>query len=240
MGGETLLTRRFHDFVDYMIDQGRFDLNFSFVTNGTTFDPELLEKLKKFKRVGIEVSIETITPHNSYVRQGTDTEQVLYNIDQYLTHCNNSNITVTVRPAISALTIGYYHTLLEYCAHRQLLVKSLVVTDPVFLSVEVLPREVRQNYLPVYRKLYQDLALDAVNADIDFNDSNPHRHLLVIKKQIQQCISLLENTQDLSSHLSNMVAHCTKWDQMYQYNARDLYPELKEVFAKHGYQNVPN
>ena len=37
MGGETLITRRFEDFVDYMIEHGRTDLHFSFVTNGTTF-----------------------------------------------------------------------------------------------------------------------------------------------------------------------------------------------------------
>ena len=35
MGGETLITKRFEDFVDYMIARGRTDLHFSFVTNGT-------------------------------------------------------------------------------------------------------------------------------------------------------------------------------------------------------------
>jgi sulfatase maturation enzyme AslB (radical SAM superfamily) len=60
-----------------MIARGRTDLNFSFVTNGTVFNENLLNKLKQFNRVGIEVSIETVTEHNAYQRQGTDTALVL-------------------------------------------------------------------------------------------------------------------------------------------------------------------
>jgi sulfatase maturation enzyme AslB (radical SAM superfamily) len=74
MGGETLLTDKMDDLVDFMIEHQRFDLNFSFVTNGTTFNESLINKLKKFKRVGIEVSIETITEHKAYQRQGTNTD----------------------------------------------------------------------------------------------------------------------------------------------------------------------
>ena len=74
MGGETLLTKRFEDLVDFLTLHKRFDVSFSFVTNGTTYNQNLIDKLKKFTRVGIEVSIETITLHNNYIRQGTDTE----------------------------------------------------------------------------------------------------------------------------------------------------------------------
>ena len=48
MGGETLLTKRFEDLVDFFILHGRFDLCFSFVTNGTTYNQQLINKLKRF------------------------------------------------------------------------------------------------------------------------------------------------------------------------------------------------
>ena len=95
------------------------DLNLSFVTNGTVFKPELMRKLALFQRVGIEVSIETVDEHNAYQRQGTDTQQVLKNIDRYKIFCNNHNITLTVRPAVSLLTIGYFPKLLQYLNHYQ-------------------------------------------------------------------------------------------------------------------------
>ena len=46
MGGETLLTDRLEDLVDTMIEHKRFEICFSFVTNGTVFRLELLNKLK--------------------------------------------------------------------------------------------------------------------------------------------------------------------------------------------------
>ena len=142
MGGETLLTDRFEDLVDTMIAAGRFDICFSFVTNGTVYRPSLINKLSKFRRVGIEVSIETVDDHNAYQRQGTDTKKVLSNIEKFLSHCNNDSITVTLRPAVSALTIGYFPDLLKYALGKKLVIKSLLVQHPKFLSAEILPDKV--------------------------------------------------------------------------------------------------
>lgn len=235
MGGETLITTRFEDFVDFMIQRRRFNLNFSFVTNGTTFNKRLLEKLKLFQRVGIEVSIETVTEHNSYVRQGTDTAKVLENINNYLDHCNGSNITVTVRPTISALTIGRYYTLLQFCLEKNLLNQSSVVTWPEHLAVAVLPASIRQSYIAEYKKLLDKYKLHDLDNSMDFNDSNPHQVKRSIKTQIEQCINLLNSTDDHSGQLKTLVDQCHRWDQVYNYNAIELYPELAEIFVEHGY-----
>jgi organic radical activating enzyme len=235
MGGETLLTKRFEDFVDHMIAHDRLDVCFSFVTNGTTFQPRLMNKLKLFRRVGIEVSIETVDAHNVYQRQGTDMDQVLANLDQYRALCDGSNITLTVRPAISALTIGYFPGLLEYCLDRNLMVKSLLVDSPQFLNAAILPVKVKQQYLGHYQKLIDHLS--DIQVPIDYNTSDPNNHVLIIKEQAQMCMNILsqpapDNAEDL---LQLLVEHCSKWDQIYGYDARLLYPELSEVWSQHGY-----
>jgi hypothetical protein len=237
MGGETLITSRFEDFVDYMIAHDRTDLNFSFVTNGTTFNERLLEKLKLFGRVGIEVSIETVTQHNSYVRQGTDTNLVLQNMDRYLAHCDNNNITLTIRPAVSALTIGHYHSLLRYCLERNLVVKGLWVDRPDFLDAQILPLSVKQQYIKSYEKLLQEYDLESLDYQSDFNESDPHQSRRIIANQISQCVHML-NTPTLDDHdhlLKQMVDWCQKWDQVYGYNARDLYPEFSNILDLYGY-----
>jgi sulfatase maturation enzyme AslB (radical SAM superfamily) len=235
MGGETLLTRRLENLVDHMIAHDRLDLCFSFVTNGTVFRPELMDKLKRFRRVGIEVSIETVDLHNSYLRQGTDTEQVLDNISKYQAWCNDSNITITVRPAVSALTIGYFPGLLQYCLDKNLMIKSMLVITPDFLNAVILPNSVKQQYL----KHYQDLIdrLSHVQVPIDYNASDPHNYMQITKEQAQLCMNILtapepENADELRKL---MVEHCKKWDQIYGYNARELYPELTEVWDQYGY-----
>lgn len=235
MGGETLITPRFVEFVDYMIQQQRFDLNFSFVTNGTRFDLELMEKLSKFNRVGIEVSIETTTAHNAYQRQGTDTDQVLKHLSQYQAMCTD-NITITVRPAISILTIGYYPSLLEFCLEQHLLIKSLMVIDPVFLDARLLPTEVKQLYRQQYTDLLHKYELSH-SIDHDYNGSNPHQADTVIKNQIVQCLNLLDTPEqpDQDFRLSQLITHCQQWDRVHGLDARLLYPEFKSILDKYGY-----
>lgn len=237
MGGETLLTKRFHDFLNFMIENKKFDLNFSFVTNGTIFDLELIKKLKLFQRVGIEVSIETLTPHNEYVRQGTNTKEVLTNIEKYRAHCDNDRISVTIRPAPSALTIGNYDTLIEYCLDQKICIKSNVVHRPTFLRVAVLPMDVRKEYLKKYHAILKKYNLEELDVEFDFNESDPNQYKKIIKLAITQAISLLNSPphNNDNEELIKMVVHCKRWDKIYGYNATELFPELKDIFFKNGY-----
>jgi hypothetical protein len=194
-----------------------------------------MTKLKKFSRVGIEVSIETNTPHNSYVRQGTDTSQVLKNIAWYQSHANNTTISVTLRPAISMLTIGYYSSLLEYAWHNQLIIKSLLVTDPDFLNVSNLPADVKQHYSRTFDKIISKLS--HITAGADYNASDPNNYQTVIQQQAHMCKQLL-NTPVHSNSLYNhqlLVEHCQQWDKVYGHNATVLYPELQDIWTQYDY-----
>lgn len=235
MGGETLLTNRFENLVDFMIEHKRFDLCFSFVTNGTTFNPTLLDKLTQFRRVGLEISIETVDEHNSYQRQGTDTNKVLSNISKYQTWCNGSSITLAIRPAPSALTIGYYVGLLQYALDNQFVVKSNLCYEPRFLNAEILPDKTKL----LYRKYYQEFLdkLDNITTDTDYNASDLNNYQLIIKEQAEMCLSILETPApaDQDIELKKLVEHCRKWDNVYGYNARKLYPELTETLDYYDY-----
>lgn len=237
MGGETLITKKFEEFLDFMIERQRFDLNFSFVSNGTIFNEKLLHKLMKFNRVGIEISIETATVHNSYQRQGTDTAQVLEHIQRYLRFCDGNRITLALRPALSLLTIGYYQSLLEFAWNNQIVIKSLLVTDPDYLDVVYLPQEIKQSYLKKYHDLMEKWNLQTVDCENDYNESDPTQFKKIIKNQVLQCIRTLESaTPDCADQQhERLVYWCKKWDRIYQYNALELYPELQSLFLAHGY-----
>jgi hypothetical protein len=237
MGGETILTKRFHDFLNFMIENKKFDLNFSFVTNGTIFDFELIKKLKKFQRVGIEVSIETITGHNAYSRQGTKTQEVLENIEKYNSECDNNKMSLTMRSAVSALTIGHYHTLLEYCLENKFNIKPLIVTKPSFLQVCNLPINIREQYLEKYNKLLEKFQLNELDVNYDFNESDPSQYKKIIKLAIVQAIGLLtaKLPNNHKDELRKMVEHCVKWDKEYDYDAITLFPELTDIFVENGY-----
>jgi len=236
MGGETLLTPRFEDLIDFMIEHQRFELCFSFVTNGTSFRPDIVKKLKQFRRVGIEVSIETVDAHNAYQRQGTDTESVLKNIDRYLTLCNGSSVTVALRPAPSLLSIGYYPGLLKYALDRQLIVKSNLCYDPRFLSAEILPEPIKKQYQTRYLDLLSQLTDTGVGSD--YNASDPNNYKSVIKEHAEMCLRILQTPTpaDSEQQLQALVQHCKRWDQVYGYDAGKLYPEFHEILERYGYK----
>jgi sulfatase maturation enzyme AslB (radical SAM superfamily) len=235
MGGETLLTPRLEDLVDFMTEHKRFDQCFSFVSNGTVYKPELMSKLSRFKRVGIEISIESLGPQNAYIRQGTNTAQVLKNIELYKSWCNESSITVTIRTAPSPLSIGTYTDLLRYCLQNKFIVKSNMVAIPQYLDIVVLPTHIKTAYLPAFDQLLNELA--TVNTAADYNASDPNNVLQVIKDQVTQCRTALLTPQPSNADqlLDQLVQHCKKWDQVYKLDARIIYPELAEVWDKYGY-----
>jgi hypothetical protein len=235
MGGETLLTPRFEDLVDFMIEHKRFDQCFSFVSNGTVYKPELMAKLSKFKRVGIEISIESLGPQNAYVRQGTDTDKVLKNIELYKSWCNESSITVAIRTAPNLLSIGTYVDLLRYSLQNKFIVKSNLVYRPQYLDIIVLPSHIKAAYLPAFDQLLEELA--TVDTTADYNASDPNNVLPVIKEQAIQCRAALLTPQpsDAGQLLDQLVQQCKKWDQVYKLDAREIYPELAEIWDRHGY-----
>lgn len=235
MGGETLLTNKFENLVDALTAAKRFEVCFSFVTNGTVFNSRLIEKLCRFKRVGIEVSIETVDEHNAYQRQGTDTALVLKNIERYLGYCNNTSITVALRPAPSLLTVGYYSGLLRYALEKKLIVKSNLCFDPEFLNPIALPVKVKKQYVQFYDQLLTELG--ALEVGKDFNASDPNNYQLVVKEQALMIKDILESPAPVNVDIltKQLVDHCRKWDQIYGYDAKALYPELESIWAQHGY-----
>jgi hypothetical protein len=235
MGGETLLTDRLEDLADWLIAHKRFDVCISFVTNGSKFKPELIKKLTKFPRVGIEISIENLDVRNDYIRQGFSTQQILKNISQYQELCNGSSVSLALRPAPSLLSVGGFEKLLRYALHNQFVVKSGFVSEPKFLDIKILPEHIKKFYLSRFQTFLDEL--NDVDADVDYNASDPNNLKLIIKEQVIQCISTLtaETPPDSDDLLRQMVDHCKKWDNVYQHNARVLYPEFEEIWNKYGY-----
>jgi hypothetical protein len=192
-----------------------------------------MDKLSQFSRVGIEVSIETTTPHNDYVRQGTDTALIIKNIQKYQKICNDK-VSVTLRPAISALTIGYYYSLLEYCLENKLIIKSLLVTAPAYLNANVLPEAIKMQYMIKYQDMLNKMP---DNNNKNYNESDPNNYVILIRAQVQQAINILKQPppNDQKELLNSMVKMCRQWDNEFGFNAIDLYPELTEVFVQNGY-----
>jgi hypothetical protein len=232
MGGETLIQPRFEECIDYLIANNRTDICMSFVSNGTVYKESIVKKLRLFPRAGIEVSIESTGPTNGYTRQGTNTDEVLANIDRYLT----DGCDVTLRPAPSLLTAREYWQVIQLALDKKLIIKSNICTDPEFLNINVLPLCIRQDYIANYKQLLTEYKLDD-NLALDYNESDPNNYRQVAKNQIVQLITMLNQPVPDNQRvlLTQLLQHITNWDRVYEYNAIEVYPELAELLIGHGY-----
>jgi hypothetical protein len=128
--------------------------------------------------------------------------------------------------------VGYYYTLLEYCLENKLLIKSLLVNRPNHLAINVLPKEIKEQYKAPYKELLAKL-ID-IDITVDYNESNHINYQHSVKLQVEQILNLLDQPT-IEGRLKDLVYECRRWDQEFGYNAIDLYPELTEIFVQHGY-----
>ena len=98
----------------------------------------------------------------------------------------------------------------------------------------VIPKNIRDSY----RKPYLDLLCNYNLTDTissDYNESDPNEYRRIIQAQIEQMLKLLADQDHPEKDLADLVAHCRRWDQVYGYNATELYPELADMFKNYGY-----
>jgi hypothetical protein len=133
------------------------------------------------------------------------------------------------------LTIGYYTQVLQYALDKNLIVKSNLCSDPRFLSAEILPTQIKLQYQQPYLALLDQLA--KIKVDSDYNASDPNNYQRSVKEQAEMCLSMLQTTtpDDSEHELEAMVRHCERWDRVYGYDARLLYPEFEQILERYGY-----
>lgn len=193
IGGETLLNPKFELLIDKLILNNKTDIYIGFTTNGTIFNKKLLEKLNRFRHVDIGISVECMAPLNDYIRQGSDTQVVLDNIEQYLEYRKENQVYVTARPVPSALSVHSLDDLYRWCADKKLDVMTNILTRPTFLQIRHLPPDVKKRLLDQYAHWQH-----SDPAPINSNPRDPHWFKQHIDNEIMAIIHSLRQPNDPS------------------------------------------
>lgn len=142
-GGEPLLQKRVLEFIDRCVQENHVNFHFTTVTNGTVYDADLVDKLKKFKSVQIEISVENLKKSNDYVRYPSKNTEVLENIKNFLQH-RDEKFDVVVRTVPQLLTVLDYDSLMEKCLELGVVIDSNILHHPNFFCVSVLPDHLKK------------------------------------------------------------------------------------------------
>lgn len=236
MGGEPMLSKRFEQFVDTMLEHNP-NLSVSFVSNGTILKQSVIDKLKKFRSCDIEISLESIHSNNHYIRQGSDTEQVLSNIKN-LAQQQTDSFHIVLRSVPQLLNINNYNEYIMWAYTQGLPIQGIPLIVPNYLSIVVLPKNIKDRLIIKYQQLAdffkQQLANKPTSIVVGRNAGNLEQLFLKESESMIRILNLPEPT-NIESLRQELITWLMRWDREYKLDARIVYPEYAEFLEKYEY-----
>jgi organic radical activating enzyme len=235
IGGEPTINKRFRQLIDLFVDNNRTDFSFSFTTNCMHRFDDLWDKLARFKRVEIGMSVETINQSNNYVRYGSNIDTILDNIEHFK-NTAPSNVAFVIRTVPTLLTINYYLQLIDWCLDNDFLLNSYFATDPAWQQIQLLPDYLKIKLQAEFQQQlerYQALSQTQIKALTNFRNQAYVLDNLI--KELQACIASLSLGNIDIDLVIESVLKFKQLDTMRQVSVVDHFPMLKEWFSIHGY-----
>lgn len=236
MGGEPLVNKRFFQFIDWLITNNYQHLSFSFVSNGVFVNQEIIQKLKYFSSVDIEISLESIKNNNHYIRQGSNTEVVIENIQRLCAH-RTSTFNVVLRSVPQLLSVNTYYDYIMFAFTNRLSIQSIPLNNPSYLAIPVLPKAFRNALIPEYEKVKHKILNSSKQFATMTTGRDTSRLEIQLARECDSVIGLLLQPEpyDVDQLRHELVQWMSKWDKVYGLNACEFYPEWIKFFMDHGY-----
>lgn len=241
IGGEPLLSKRFVQLVDHLLATNRTEISLSFTTNGTLYNQDLIDKLKKFRSVDVEVSIEAFNAQQNYIRQGQGDKclPVVTETLNMILRQRTESFSLVLRSVPQLLNVSSYHTYIKWAWDNNVSIQSNLLQQPYYLKITVLPYELRQTLIHNFQQVKEeientkttDFATMAVGRDVsrlDLQLINECNTIINILKEPEPA-----NVKELQTQLAEWLM---RWDKEYKLNAYDVYPEFKEFLNEIQYR----
>ena len=186
LGGEPLLNSKLIDRLTKIPDQHKRQLNLTFITNGSVDLVNISRQLIGFKSVYYVASLEATGPLQDYVRRGSDWALIEQNIDNFLLYAKTAsdNFVVECHSTIQALSISGYADLKKWCQLRDIRSAIFVLEDPGYLSLSVLPEQMRLDTIAEIERLDLDntvAALLLILKETVYNTDSAEKFIRFIK-----------------------------------------------------------
>lgn len=153
-GGEPLIMPEVETLLQDLIDKNKTDIVISIITNCTSAPHSIIEKLKKFKRIYINASIDATGQYLEFQRAPAKWDAVRRTFDRF----QSAGFNMEISPSISMLVLEDIPNLLDFGLSRNTVVSFNVVDYPNYLRYQYVPLENREHirdYLKTYTP-YED------------------------------------------------------------------------------------
>lgn len=220
-GGELFVQPEFYQLIDFLLLHNRTNLKIIITTNGTVANDEILLKLQKFQSCFIDISAETLTNTNDYIRVGSDVQSIAANLRKFIKFSTNK-LQFGVHLTPQAYSVETLDTLLDFCIKHNLETVANQVHPQKYLQIMVLPTEIKTQTYNRLKEKYSNLS--------QYNPSIAH----AIEKIFHWlCTPDSANIEQLRKQF---VRHTQEHDKMLGTNFSKTYPHLVNFFKDYGYE----
>jgi len=214
-GGEPMIMKDHYEILCELTNLGLSkNIALRYNTNLTVLDykdRDIVSLWKNFKKVGIAISIDAVSPALDYIRSGCRWENIEQNIKKLLVaREKNSNIDFTFAPTVSMLNIWYLPELFQYALDRNIKVDLNILTGPDYLSLDAVPVKLQSlardkvkqihHYIPDW--IYQSMLRMLVRDDNEYLFLHAVRHILLLDKIRKENLFDLLPYKDLATELT--------------------------------------
>jgi hypothetical protein len=210
-GGEPFYDKSILSFLDMLKLSGRSnDIELDITTNLTLIKKRTLEFLiKNFKKLQIKGSIDGLGVANDYLRYPSDWQNIEHSVDLIL---SMPEIEFCITTALSNLSLLKFHELVAWGIEKNIRNHYIsTVYQPLILSVQRLPLNIKKSLLPVYENLKNSV------------DNTYYDRTAVT---IDRCISVCQDTTDYN--MKKLIQYLKKHDNLRNTNFLLPFPELRE------------
>ena len=186
-GGEPLLIKKYYDLMDHLIENKKIqDILLMIYTNCSVYNPKFVEKMLKFKRVGLNLSIDAVGKVAEYQRHGTIWPVVKENIFKFI---ELPTVFATIHSTITAYTI------LDFSNLADLYLEIFNVSDKVNFKAHTINRS---SPLAIKSLIgsHRDRALEQIELSLNKLQDSKFKAIRVELKSIQK--QLISNVSDNS------------------------------------------
>jgi len=158
-GGEPFYHKNTKNILRFLIEKNKTDNIVIYITtNLTIVDEETIDILKKFKKVILRISIDSIGKRQEYIRPGLNWKDFEKNIDRV----KKEKFTIMASPTLSVLNICTFDQLENWCRE-----KDISISQP---SIVEYPIEMAPHNLPVFLhdmvpSKFKEILKQSINAD---------------------------------------------------------------------------
>jgi sulfatase maturation enzyme AslB (radical SAM superfamily) len=162
LGGETLYDESFYTICEQLIAAGLAkNIIVGTTTNGTIYSQRLERIVNEFAEFHLGISIESVTKLNDYIRYPSSIDNVLTNIDKFLTLREQvPQLKLQLRITPNIFSISDIDQVFRYMIEKNITAESCnILQDPPHLKMELIPWDIRDNILSKLNKLIAEYDL---------------------------------------------------------------------------------